>query len=146
MTASAVKILRPSAAASQEIAETLYFTSSGSYDLGGATYSGTGSNVDAFASVAIGYLSHVDDPWSVQAPGNPYVSWTAKVSQSKVASLFGIGHIRSLRVTERYAGGLVKSLTATSATGVTSTISRSSEGWRTSLGLPGAWVAGISGR
>ena len=58
-----------------------------------------------------------------------------------------IGRLRSLKVTERYAGGLVKLITATSVTGATSTLTpRTSEGWRIALGLPGAWVSGITGR
>ena len=143
---STVQIVRTSPAAQSEIAEALYFASSGSYTAGGITSSGTVSNADAFGTTAIGYLGHVDDPYSVLAPGNPYRSWTVKVSQAKAENLFRIGRLRSLRVTERYPGGLVKSLTATSATGATRTVTRKSEGWRIALGLPGAWVSGITGR
>jgi stage II sporulation protein D len=142
-----VQVVRPSAAATGEIAETPYFASSGSYKAGGITYSGTVSNAEAFGTTAIAYLGHVDDPYSVRAPGNPYRNWTVKVSQSKAESLFGIGKLRSLTVTERYAGGLVRLITATSVTGATSTLTpRTSEGWRIALGLPGAWVSGITGR
>lgn len=147
MTASTVRIVRPSAAATDEIAETPYFASSGSYSVGGdTTYAGTASNADAFNTPAVDYLRDVDDPYSVLAPGNPYRSWTAKVSQAKASALFGVGTLRSLQVTERYAGGLVKSMTATSATGTTRTVTRTSEGWRIGLGLPGAWVADVTGR
>ena len=126
-------------------AETVYFASSGSYAGGGITYSGTASNADAFGTTAIGYLSHVDDIDSVRAPGNPYGSWKSTLTQAKAAQLFGLGPLRSLQVTERYAGGLVKSLTATSVTGAT-TVTLRSELWRARLGLPGAWVSGITGR
>ena len=142
-----VQVMRPSASATSEIAETPYFASSGSYTAGGITYSGTVSNAEAFGTAAIPYLNHVDDPYSVLAPGNPYRSWRVSVSQSTAAELFGIGRLRSLKVTERYAGGLVKLITATSVTGATSTLTpRTSEGWRIALGLPGAWVSGITGR
>jgi stage II sporulation protein D len=145
--ADTVEVLRPSASAAGQIAETPYFAASGRYTVGGVTYSGTASNADAFNTVAVAYLSHVDDPYSVLAPGNPYRSWSVKVSQARIEALFGIGKIRSLRVTERYAGGLVKMITATSVTGATSTLPpRTSEGWRIALGLPGAWVSGITGR
>ncbi|HEY3337188.1 MAG TPA: SpoIID/LytB domain-containing protein [Propionicimonas sp.] len=145
--AGTVDVVRPSASAVNQVAETPYFASSGSYSIGGLTYSGTVSNADAFNTAAVAYLSHVEDPYSVRAPGNPYRSWTVTVSQAKAEALFGIGKIRSLKVTERYAGGLVKLITATSTTGATSTLPpRTSEGWRIALGLPGAWVAGITGR
>ncbi len=146
MPSSRVQVLRPSATATDQIAETPYFASSGSYTVGGITYSGTVSNADAFNTTVVDYLGHVDDPYSVLAPGNPYRSWTAKVSQAKATGLFGIGTLRSLQVTERYAGGLVKSMTATSVTGTTGTVTRTAEGWRISLGLPGAWVADVTGR
>jgi SpoIID/LytB domain protein len=127
-------------------AETVYFASSGRYTVDGITYSGTVSNAEAFNTTAISYLGHVEDPYSVLAPGNPYRSWTVQVSQAKVEALFGIGKITSLQVTDRYAGGLMKVITATSVTGDTSTVARTSEGWRIALGLPGAWVSGITGR
>jgi len=146
LTASTVRVLRPSASTAGQIAETPYFASSGSYTAGGVTYSGTVSNADAFGTAAVGYLSHVDDPYSVLAPGNPYHTWTVKVSQAKANRLFGIGTLRSLQVTERYAGGQVKSMTATSVTGTSGTVTRTAEGWRISLGLPGPWVADVTGR
>lgn len=146
MPTGAVQVLRPSVTAAGEIAEAPYFASSGSYTAGGTPYSGTVSNTDAWGTAPLSYLSHVDDTDSVRAPGNPYRSWTSNLTQARVAKLFGIGPVRSLQVTERYPGGLVKALTATSAAGATRTISLTSEGWRTSLGLPGAWVSGITGR
>ncbi|HEY3410719.1 MAG TPA: SpoIID/LytB domain-containing protein [Propionicimonas sp.] len=145
-TATTVQVVRPSAVATSEIAETLYFASSGSYTAGGIGYSGTVSNADAFDTSPIAYLSHVDDPYSVLAPGNPYRSWTVKVSQSKAEGIFRIGTLRSLQVTQRYAGGLVQEMTAISATGTTKAETRTSEGWRIAFGLPGAWVSGVTGR
>lgn len=146
LTSTTVQVVRPSAPATGEIAETPYFASSGSYTAGGITHSGTVSNAEAFGTTAIAHLSHVDDPYSVLAPGNPYRSWTVKVSQTTAEKLFGIGKLRSLKVTERYAGGLAKVITATSVAGTTRAVSRTSEGWRIALGLPGAWVSGITGR
>lgn len=146
MTASTVQVVRPSSTAAGEIAETPYFASSGAYTAGGTTYSGTASNADAFGTAPLSYLSHVADPDSVLAPGNPYRSWTSRLSQATASNLFGVGALRSLQVTERYPGGLLKSLMATTATGSTHTITRTAEGWRTGLGTPGAWVSGFSGR
>ncbi len=146
--ADTVEVLRPSSSAAGQIAETPYFAASGRYTVGGVTYSGTASNTEAFNTAPVAYLSHVDDPYSVLAPGNPYRSWSVKLSQAKVEALFGIGKIRSLKVTERSAGGLAKVITATSVTGATSTLPppSTSEKCRTALGLPGAWVSGITGR
>jgi hypothetical protein len=141
-----VQVVRPSAAATSAIAETPYFAASGSYTTGGITYSGTVSNAEAFGTTAFPYLSHVDDQYSVLAPGNPYRSWTVKVSQSTAEDLFNIGKLRSLQVTQRYAGGLVQEMTARSVTGATKAVTRTSEGWRIALRLPGAWVSGIAGR
>jgi len=146
LTSTTVQVVRPTASATTEIAETPYFASSGSYSAGGITYSGTVSNADAFGTTAIAYLSHADDPYSVRAPGNPYGAWTVKVSQSRAEGLFSIGKLRSVQVTQRYAGGLVQEMTATSVTGATKAVTRTSEGWRIALGLPGAWVSGITGR
>ncbi|HEY3545319.1 MAG TPA: SpoIID/LytB domain-containing protein [Propionicimonas sp.] len=146
LTSTTVQVVRPSAAATSAIAETPYFASSGSYTAGGITYSGTVSNAEAFGTTAIGYLSHVDDPYSVLAPGNPYRSWRVLVSQSKAEDLFSIGKLRSVQVTQRYAGGLVQEMTARSVTGATRAVTRTSEGWRIALGLPGAWVSGVAGR
>ncbi len=146
LTSTTVQVVRPSAAATSAIAETPYFASSGSYTTGGITYSGTVSNAEAFGTTAIPYLSHIDDPYSVLAPGNPYRSWTVKVSQSTAEDLFNIGKLRSVQVTQRYAGGLVQEMTARSVTGATKAVTRTSEGWRIALGLPGAWVSGIAGR
>ncbi|MGV8908623.1 MAG: SpoIID/LytB domain-containing protein [Propionicimonas sp.] len=145
MTPTTVQVLRPSVGSGQ-IAEALYFASSGQYTVGGITYSGTAANRDVFGSTPISYLSHVADPYSASAPGNPYRTWTRPISQAKLAKLFDLGPLRSVQVTERYPGGLVKSLTAINATGRTQTRTRTAEGWRTSLGLPGAWIAAVKGR
>ena len=145
MTSGTVDVLRPPGRPG-EIAEALYFASSGRFTIGGTTFSGTAANAEAFRSTPISYLAHVEDPYSATAPGNPYRRWTRTISQTTLVGLFDLGPLRSIQVTERYPGGMVKSLIATSARGVTQRITDTAEGWRTILGLPGAWVPGVAGR
>lgn len=140
---SEVDVLRTPTAG---LAETPYFASSGSIMVGRVTVSGTAANADAWGTTPVSYLTHVADPYSVRAPGNPHVRWTRTLSQAKAAALFGVGPLRSVEVTDRYPGGLARSVTATSVTGITHTMTYTSELWRTKLGLPGAWVSGITGR
>lgn len=51
----------------------------------------------------------------------------------------------ALTVTARYPGGLAQSIEATTLSGAVLPLTRTAEGWRTGLGLPGAWIAGITG-
>ncbi|MEX0658959.1 MAG: SpoIID/LytB domain-containing protein [Egibacteraceae bacterium] len=59
------------------------------------------------------YLRSVDDPWS-RGAGNPYVSWTAQVSNTEfvraVADQTGVAHIASIGVRDRTPGGTPRSL------------------------------------
>lgn len=135
---SQVEILRDSAAG---FAETPYFASSGF-----AAGSGTGTNSAVFGTAALPYLTSVADPDSAQAPGNPYKSWKRTLTQAKAAEVFGLKKIKSLEVTERYAGGLVKSITATATNGKTRTLIKTTTAWTTALGAPAPWIAGIAGK
>lgn len=124
------------------IAETPYFSSTGS-----AAGSGTGANSDVFGTTAISYLKSVSDPYSAKAPGNSWRSWSRKVSQARLAKAVRASEpVKSVKVVARYPGGLVKSLRYVSASGKTLTQTRTAEGWRTALGLPGDWIGSFSGR
>lgn len=141
ITDSGVQVVR----AGGNIVETPYFASSGSYPLGKAVLSGTGSNADVFGTAAQSHLSHVDDPYSAAAPGNPDLGWTRAVSQAKAQELFGTTQlIAALEVTARYQGGLAQTIRATTASGQQLSLTRTADAWRTGLGLPGAWIAGIT--
>lgn len=132
--------------AGNAIAETPYFSSSGSYRAEGQTWSGTAGNADVFGSVAQPYLSHVDDPYSASAPGNPTLNWTRAVSQATVQKLFGTSElVTGLEVAARYPGGLAKTLRATTISGQVLSVTKVADGWRSGLGLPGAWIARITG-
>jgi stage II sporulation protein D len=128
-------------------AETPFFASSGSFTLDGTLYSGTTGNSLAWGTSPLGYLVHVDDPYSASAPGNPYVSWTRSLSQAKAQRLFGTTQlITSIDVTARYPGGLVQTLTATTSDGARSDLTTRTDAWRGQLGVPGAWVSQFTAR
>lgn len=118
------------------IAETPYFASSGR----GASFSGTANNQDAFGTAPQSHLAHVADPYSSRAPGNPYVSWPGTLTQAKAKSVFQLGWVRSVRVTARYSSGQIKTMEAVSDKGVTRTLTKTAEGWRTTLGFRGSWA------
>lgn len=132
-----VQILRDP---SSGFAETPFFASSGK---GG----GTANNADAFGTSPLSYLVSISDPASAAAPGNPYTSWTRKLTQAQLAKALGATEpVRSATVTETYAGGLVKTISYTTASGGSGSLTRTSEAWRTRLGLFGAWITTISGK
>ena len=68
------------------------------------------------------YLSSVDDRWSL-APYNPRSSWEARVTQSQIASLFGLPDVNSVDLSDRNDSGALNSVTATSTSGQSKTIS-----------------------
>jgi stage II sporulation protein D len=131
--ASTVSIVRN---ASAGIAETPYFASSGR----GGSYSGTANNQDAFGTAPQSHLAHVPDPYSAQAPGNPYVAWTGILTQAKAKSIFQLGWVKSVKVTARYSSGQIKTMQAVSDQGVTRTLTKTAEGWRINLGFRGSWA------
>ncbi|MFE7506904.1 SpoIID/LytB domain-containing protein [Promicromonospora sp. NPDC057488] len=128
--------------ASDGIAETPYFASSGR----GGSSSGTTNNQDAFGTAAQSHLRHVADPYSRQAPGNPYVSWTGVLTQAQARSVFKLSWVRSVKVTARYSSGQIKTMQAVSTTGGTRTLTRTAEGWRTTLGFRGSWADTVTAR
>lgn len=132
---ASVDVVRPSGSTGV-IAETPYFASTGA---GGST----GSNADVFGTTQISYLTGVDDPYSAQAPGNPYLSWKRTLSQAKAAKVFGLSKVVAIDITATYDGGLVKTLTATAANGATSTLTRTTTAWTGALGVPAPWLTSI---
>lgn len=137
ISGSNVQVLRDSLAG---FAETPFFASSGK---GG----GTANNADAFGTSPLPYLVSISDPDSAAAPGNPYTSWTRQLSQAQLTSALGASEsVRSATVAETHAGGLVKTISYTTASGGSGSVTRTSEAWRTWLGLSGAWITTISGK
>lgn len=120
-----------------------YFSSSGGR---------TASSEDVW-STALSYERSVSDPYSKDAPGNSYASWTRAIYQSRAQDLFDLGNVASIKVTSRYSSGQVRTLTARSARGATSTISGKADRVRTIVGpytvagsLPSAWLGAVRSR
>ncbi|WP_129789421.1 SpoIID/LytB domain-containing protein [Promicromonospora panici] len=137
--ASTVSIVRN---ASDGIAETPYFASSGR----GGTSSGTANNQDAFGTAAQSHLRHVADPYSARAPSNPNTSWTGTLTQKKAKSVFQLSWVKSVKVTARYSSGQIKTMQAVSTQGTTRTLTKTAEGWRTTLGFRGSWADTVTAR
>lgn len=123
--------------------ETPYFASSGKIT---ATLRGTANNRDVFGTATIPYLVHKLDTYSLAVSSNPYTSWTDSITQTQARSIFGMSWVRAISVTARYSSGQVKTLTAVSPTGTKVARTKTAEGWRTTLGLTGGWVASVTGR
>ncbi|WP_284293814.1 SpoIID/LytB domain-containing protein [Luteimicrobium album] len=110
---------------------------------------GTANNKDAFGTPAIPYLQHVTDPYTKEYPHLPasVAHWTDSISQATAKKVFGLSSVRSIAVTSRYSSGQVETLTATADNGTTKkALTKTSEQWRTTLGLPAAWVTSFTPR
>lgn len=142
MTATTVEIVRESAAAGAGIAETTFYSATGK--VSGA---GTGNNTDVFGTTPLPYLASVADPYSAKTAPSSVNSWKNRpvVNQAKVTSLFG-GPVKSLKVTERYPGGLAKTITATLADGRAQPRTKTATDWMRALGTQSPWIASISGK
>ncbi|MGC5167055.1 SpoIID/LytB domain-containing protein [Luteimicrobium sp. DT211] len=122
--------------------QTPYFAASGGR---------TANNKDVWQSattVQMPYLVSVSDP-AKSAPGNSYASWTRSITQAQAKKIFSyasvpLADVKSVSVSQKYSSGQVKELKGTSAAGKTAYVSASPEWWRTTLGLPAAWVASFT--
>jgi stage II sporulation protein D len=142
MTATTVEIVRESAATGAGIAETTFYSATGK----GSGF-GTGNNADVFGTTALPYLASVADPYSATTAPASVNSWTKRptVSQAKATSLFG-GPVKNLAVTERYPGGLVKTITATLADGRTRPLTKTGTAWMRALGMQSPWITSITAK
>jgi stage II sporulation protein D len=120
--------------------EAHYFSSSG----------GRTANSEDVWSTALSYEQSVSDPYSREAPGNSYASWTRAMYQSKARELFDLGNVASIKVTSRYSSGQARTLTARSARGATSTVTGKADHIRATVGrytvagsLPSAWLGAV---
>jgi SpoIID/LytB domain protein len=99
----------------------------------------------------LSYLRSVSDSYSLKrtvsghAVGNPNVSWTATVSQARMAQVMGLSRVLKVQITGWTSGHTPSQLTATSTTGqkVVRTFS-SSEQLRGAFGLKAPWVGSIT--
>lgn len=106
----------------------------------------TAANQDVFGSAKLGYLQGVADPYTAEAPGLPSgdKTWARSVSQATMVRIFGLSTVKSVAITAKYGSGQVKTLKATSDTGSTKSITRTSDGWRSALGLQAAWLSKLT--
>ncbi len=137
MTTTTVTAVRPPAGYPGSFAETPYF---GSTAQGEGI--GTGANADVWGRAQLPYLPSVPDPYSALAPKNDWLKPASKaVSQATLQGIFETDlPIIAVEVTERYDGGLVKSLTATLLGGEIRTRTRTANYWQNALALRSPWI------
>ncbi len=114
-----------------------------------------GATIEAFFSAATGgrtnnsedvwgtkvaYLRSVPDPWSVNPAIDPsYAAWSPRIrTQAQVAAVFHLPNVASLDMSNRYASGWLKTVTARSTNGKAVTVSGAT--FTSALSLPSRWV------
>ncbi|MFF5794240.1 SpoIID/LytB domain-containing protein [Paeniglutamicibacter sp. NPDC012692] len=117
------------------LAETLYSSSTG-----GATR----NSEDVWGGAALPYLRSRDDSWSLKpSANNPYDSWTQSVSQAKMAKVFGLNDVVSVKIS-RAKDLTISSATATSSAGSTKTLTGIAfRGSTNGIGARAAWISGV---
>lgn len=88
------------------------------------------------------YAQAVPDPWSL-TEDNPNRRWTVTVPQQRMAAAFGVGEVRSLAISERYASGVPKAVVATMPDGTQA--SRSGAALQRALRLKSPYIQSIDG-
>ena len=132
--ASAVRATAPSRSTGTVVTyrgvpiDATYFSSDG----------GRTENAEDVWANPVPYLRSVPDPWSARA-GNPLAAWSRTRTQAQVAAAFGLTDVAVLDLSDRTAGGGVRSAVATSSGGRTARISGGRLESR--LGLPSWWVS-----
>ncbi|MFM9049283.1 MAG: FlgD immunoglobulin-like domain containing protein [Actinomycetota bacterium] len=106
-----------------------------------ATGGMTNSAADVWGGSGYPWSQSVDDHWSLEAPGNPYLRWNVKVTQEALAELFGMDDIMTVSVTRTLKSGSARELTAKSIDGHTSTASGSE--FRSAFGLRSTYLSEI---
>ncbi len=108
--------------------DAVYFSSDG-----GAT-----ENSEDVWTARVPYLRSVPDPWSAGG-GNPLARWTRTRSQAQVAAAFGLPDVAALDLTDRTAGGSVRTAVATSSAGTVARLTGRT--FIARLSLPARWLA-----
>lgn len=99
---------------------------------------GTTESAQNVWGTAVPYAIAVPDPWSLDPKINPsYASWLRPVSQSVIASAFGLSDVATLFVNSKDASGRVVSVTATSSIGKTAKLTGGA--FASKAKLPSAW-------
>lgn len=108
---------------------TFFFTSSGGH---------TQDVLEVWGS-NLTWLQSVPDPWSLDISLNPgYATWTKSKTQAEIAKAFLLPDVLALTINARTRGGGIKSITAISTSGKSSTLS--GEIFRSRLDLPSTFI------
>ena len=107
-----------------------------------ATGGMTNSAQEVWGGADTPWATNVADEWSYNAPGNPYRSWSASVTQDSMSSIFGISDIMTVKVTRTLKSGAVRELTARSLDGRTASVSGST--FRSKLGLRSTYLTKLT--
>jgi SpoIID/LytB domain protein len=106
---------------------------------GSSTGGVTETSINAWGSDA-GYTFSVPDPWSLDSKLNPnYFKWKREITQSVLASVFGLSDVASVRVLSLNQTGTVKFIEAKSSNG--KKVKLSGEAFRSLSKLPSAWFS-----
>ncbi len=99
---------------------------------------GTTESAQNVWGTAVPYAIAVPDPWSLDPKNNPtYASWLRPVTQSVIASAFGLSDVATLFVNGKDASGRVVSISATSSIG--KTVKLTGGAFAGKAKLPSAW-------
>jgi len=106
---------------------------------GSSTGGVTETSINAWGSDP-GYTFSVPDPWSLDSKLNPnYFKWKREITQSVLASVFGLLDVASVRVLSLNQTGTVKFIEAKSSNG--KKVKLSGEAFRSLSKLPSAWFS-----
>jgi hypothetical protein len=88
----------------------------------------------------VGYTFSVPDPWSLDPKLNPnFYKWKREITQTVLASAFGLPDVASVKVLSLNETGSVKLIEGKSSTG--KKVKISGETFRSRCKLPSAWFA-----
>lgn len=107
-----------------------------------ATGGRTNSAQDVWGGTDYPWAQSVEDKWSLDAPGNPYRRWTVPVTQNRMAEIFDLDDIMTVKVTKTLQSGSASQLTARSLDGTSSTVTGSH--LRSVLGLRSTYLTSIT--
>ncbi|MEY4323215.1 MAG: hypothetical protein RL410_996 [Actinomycetota bacterium] len=103
-----------------------------------ATGGATQNNQDVWGSTPRAYLQSVDDPWSIaDTVDQKIAAWQPRIRpQAFMANIFGLAQVNYLDLSNRYASGALRSVTAygVSPQGSTVSVTMSASNFRTSMG------------
>jgi len=107
-----------------------------------ATNGMTNSAQEVWGGADTPWATNVADEWSLNAPGNPYRSWSVSATQAAMSQIFGLSDIMTVKITRTLKSGAARELTARSLDGRTASVSGST--FRSKLGLRSTYLGKIT--